>query len=660
MNPRMSYEHVLKELSVNRKDPCEVIRELISNSYDAKATQIKIFPLLQYEGFIFFDNGEGLGKENVTGKSISPYEAFFSIGLSTKTRGQGIGYKCQGSKLCFASTRIAVITRSETEQKWRYKIIDNPQVNLTLEFDLKPEESSTPWEILSGFFANPDQRTEPILAHLNQNFFEQSFTTGTMIIIDGLKVDSFATYFGTRGDNNTYSYLHTYIRYSTRRGNVTILESNNDTNHCELHLWTANNNQLELIPAGYPYISNQKNLHADAPSQINSLKDGRFWARYKKDFRFSEKNYQVILAIDGDRRRREELPELGRQGRGNSRSGISLSEQSGTFIAAQGVKSAKYNELFEEIEGYKVLATPNAQKHYTFFINGDFDLVTNRNDLAEDSLKVLRQSDFMREVKIFLDEVSDGSHCLASSPRPNIGNEQLTSILRDFIDSIKKEDTEKELEQFRREFDLLTSKISERTRFRVNSPEFLKEKWFVHPQQGEEHGVGGLYFLFSHLVPPDSPYKDLWLRPLTFSGQGIDSLALSLSEGALPSEKIQGLEYKFRFANKETYNHPLKYTRQIVCWDDLTFRQKATDDNNTAELRVYDEYGYFGTIKAPADENFKKIGWEIADIQDQAGNMCSHNIKVICLKLLIEETFGMNTTTVPTKDNSSSKKTKRR
>lgn len=35
--PTISYTHILSELSVNRKDPCEVIRELISNSYDAKA-----------------------------------------------------------------------------------------------------------------------------------------------------------------------------------------------------------------------------------------------------------------------------------------------------------------------------------------------------------------------------------------------------------------------------------------------------------------------------------------------------------------------------------------------------------------------------------------------------------------------------------------------
>ena len=64
-NPEICYSHVLSELSVNREDPCEVIRELISNSYDAGALIIEIYPLLDKKGFIFFDNGDGLSQNKV-------------------------------------------------------------------------------------------------------------------------------------------------------------------------------------------------------------------------------------------------------------------------------------------------------------------------------------------------------------------------------------------------------------------------------------------------------------------------------------------------------------------------------------------------------------------------------------------------------------------
>ena len=103
--PIISYNHILSELSVNSQDPCEVIRELISNSYDAKASQIQIYPLIKENGFIFFDDGIGLNETEET-NGITPYRAFFSIGKSTKVQGDYIGYKCQGSKLCFASKKI--------------------------------------------------------------------------------------------------------------------------------------------------------------------------------------------------------------------------------------------------------------------------------------------------------------------------------------------------------------------------------------------------------------------------------------------------------------------------------------------------------------------------------------------------------------------------
>ena len=44
LKPKINYPHVLYELSVNSKYPCEVIRELISNSYDAERDRIALLP----------------------------------------------------------------------------------------------------------------------------------------------------------------------------------------------------------------------------------------------------------------------------------------------------------------------------------------------------------------------------------------------------------------------------------------------------------------------------------------------------------------------------------------------------------------------------------------------------------------------------------------
>jgi hypothetical protein len=190
-HPEIDYRHVLSELSVNRKDPCEVIRELISNSYDAQASKIEIYPLLNYSGFIFFDNGIGLS-ETEEFNGITPYRAFFSIGKSTKIQGEAIGYKCQGSKLCFASKKFTLITRCKNEDKWRSRSIDNPKDNLSPQYDIQSNVDSNPWQTLKDLFPTPKKQTTNILNNLNEDFFNKNFTSGTMIIVQSLDVEKFS------------------------------------------------------------------------------------------------------------------------------------------------------------------------------------------------------------------------------------------------------------------------------------------------------------------------------------------------------------------------------------------------------------------------------------------------------------------------------------
>ena len=181
IRPKINYSHVLAELSVNSKYPCEVIRELISNSYDAGATELRYYPLLQaeLEGFVFFDNGTGMSHtDKVNG--TSPYESFFSIGYSTKTLGEGIGYKCQGAKLAFACRKLVLITRCEGEERWRYKLIHNPREQLTKDTDISPGYESEPWTILrEDISRKPNKNTQRILHTLMDSQKQQKMFLST-------------------------------------------------------------------------------------------------------------------------------------------------------------------------------------------------------------------------------------------------------------------------------------------------------------------------------------------------------------------------------------------------------------------------------------------------------------------------------------------------
>jgi hypothetical protein len=220
LNPSIDFKHVLSELSVNRTDPCEVIRELISNSYDANAKYIRYSPIIEQDGFIFYDNGIGLDLEK-SEKGISSYEAFFSIGRSTKTKGTSIGYKCQGSKLCFAASRFLVITKTK-KSNWIYKIIENPRENLTPSFNIYPSTTTKPSEILYSFINNNGINTLEILKKYDFDFFEKNNVSGTLIVLLKFDTENFSKHFYVNGKASE-SYLYNYIRCNTKHGDVTAI-----------------------------------------------------------------------------------------------------------------------------------------------------------------------------------------------------------------------------------------------------------------------------------------------------------------------------------------------------------------------------------------------------------------------------------------------------
>jgi hypothetical protein len=89
LRPTIDYRHVMKELSVNRNNSCEVVRELISNGYDAEATNLWVIPLIDLKGLVFIDDGIGVSSTDAI-RDITPWQAFFSIGRSTKQFAQGL------------------------------------------------------------------------------------------------------------------------------------------------------------------------------------------------------------------------------------------------------------------------------------------------------------------------------------------------------------------------------------------------------------------------------------------------------------------------------------------------------------------------------------------------------------------------------------------
>lgn len=616
MKPSIEFKHVLGELSVNRNDPCEVIRELISNSYDANAKNLFYAALPDADGFIFFDDGEGLSTEKKI-NGITPWEAFFSIGKSTKKKGDSIGYKCQGSKLCFACARIFVASKiSKKSKQWNFKIVENPRNNLDVDYDIDPSATLDISTEVRNFIGTVSSSTSKALDALEKFTKSTDTETGTLVIIGGLDTESFGKYF-TMNSKAAESYLYNYIRFYTRHGDIrkitpdqgfTANQITQIASPSAAQFSVFSNKKLFTIPFGYPYLDTKDaDVNVKAPSQVSRLRDGRFFSRAAKSFSVSGNKYTIICAVDGNRRAHEEYSNLARKGK--SKSGIRLSDHRGVFISVKGIKICKYPDLLLSMDDYAVLAEGDSPSHYTLIIDGDFDLVTNRNALSKKAYDTLSDAEFIKKIKEFLD---------TQRSKDKIFSELVSRLRRESSENLLNEQIEILQES--------KNNLKRRERFRIADLSG-KRHLFMSPLPGEEYLVGVLYAMLGYFVPENSEFQKYWRQVITFSTQGIDSLAYldPNSSAPLKSENIEAVEYKYEFNNFGPFNHALAVVNYIVAWE---------VNVDTSEI-VEDSFTCFGKIRA-TDIPFI---WEIYDIENEEGGEYPSVVCVICLKELIGKTF---------------------
>jgi hypothetical protein len=105
------------EIAKNFRDSKEIIREALSNSWDAGASKVTLkFDLIQIPGTYrkkivvsITDDGEGMSSTKRGEANTSELEDFFSLGYSTKPYGS-IGTKGHGTKIYYKSSGIFVDT----------------------------------------------------------------------------------------------------------------------------------------------------------------------------------------------------------------------------------------------------------------------------------------------------------------------------------------------------------------------------------------------------------------------------------------------------------------------------------------------------------------------------------------------------------------------
>jgi hypothetical protein len=576
-------------------------------------------PLAHKSGFAFLDDGSGLSV-GVAAAGISPWEAFFSIGKSTKAKGAGIGYKCQGSKLCFASKRILVATLfDKSGEQWAYKIIENPRNNLDVSYPIDPDYCADISTVVDGFLGTLDADGVAVVMDLKARLSSLKGGTGTLVLIDGLDTENFGKYFSVEPLVDE-SYIYNYIRFNTRHGDVRKISTAqgfsashvtqiSSPSAAKLTIFSPSQG-LKDVPFGFPYLSKPDGKdEVKSPQQISRLRDGRFFSRAAKSFSVAGKKYSVVLAIDGNRRAHEEYQSLDRKGK--ARSGIRLGDHRGAFISVKGIKIGKQPDLLASIPEYSVLAEGDAYSHYMLVLEGDFDLVTNRNALSKQAYDELSDPEFTKKFKDFLDSFK-GKNTVFSELIARLRRESSENLLNEQIEILKEQ------------------KAGLKDRLRVRVEDLSGAKHLVlAPKAGEEYLVGVLYASLGKYVPAASPFRKYWRDVVTFSTQGIDSLALRNAEATPPlaEKNVEAVEYKYEFTNAGPFNHALAVVDKIVAW--------AVELDSGKKVR--DTYTCRGSVREVEPGLF----WEITDIENDEAGEYPDATTVICLRKLIEKTFGV-------------------
>jgi len=115
IRPRVNEAREFLEIAKDFKDPKEIIREALSNSWDAGASKATLrFDLVQVPGTYrkkivvsISDDGEGMSSTKRGESNTSEIEDFFNLGDSHKPYG-AIGTKGHGTKIYYKSSGISV------------------------------------------------------------------------------------------------------------------------------------------------------------------------------------------------------------------------------------------------------------------------------------------------------------------------------------------------------------------------------------------------------------------------------------------------------------------------------------------------------------------------------------------------------------------------
>ncbi|WP_276249157.1 ATP-binding protein [Haladaptatus sp. YSMS36] len=347
--PKVNEVNEFLEIASDFEDPLEVIRESLSNSYDAGATEVVITIRSRQNGseIIIEDDGRGMGHDGL--------ESFFDLGNSTKSDPEhdSIGYKGHGTKIFYKSEQIVVSTAKDGK-------------NLHAKMD-------RPWEKLNNQVLPQYDVSEEETRRENR---------GTRIKVTGFKSGR-----GFAPRSLTYNKIEHYLKWKTIAGSTKYHFEPEDFREMDIIV----NLSEEIDDSRDRLVTNNK---LEFPEE--QLKPGEKpfpEARMCKHYgphvldieaETGDTTQLEIVGMVGGKDARDELPTYGRH-----------SVQFGIWLAKDHIKVERLNEA---------ISHDNEFIHFFFIANSqDIELSANREKIRNKSSAIYQAIE--EELNHFLSKV---------------------------------------------------------------------------------------------------------------------------------------------------------------------------------------------------------------------------------------------------------------
>jgi hypothetical protein len=359
ITPKVDQTQEFLEIANDFSNPLELVREAISNAFDAQATKITLkFTVEKEQGepvlhIVIEDDGHGMDEAGL--------QSFFDLGNSLR-RGdpQSIGEKGHGTKVYFNSARIEVITTKKGQTYHAtmlspFKKLFNREIPTVDVTEILPARSET----------------------------------GTTVAIVG--------YNNNRRELFTHERLKDYIQWFTKFGSIETSFDLKDHVGMELHLTGLDRSVSERLDFGHYFPPDSKNMQYLFDEHLVKAPD-YYCKRIVKEGHlrhFPEIKYSAVFCLEGNKVKQSYNKMLTRPGYKAPEGAYTVQQRYGVWLCKDFIPIGKKNEWI-------TFKGSEYTKFHAFFNCQNFRLTANRGSVDN------TPADIMSDVKDAMIEIYNG------------------------------------------------------------------------------------------------------------------------------------------------------------------------------------------------------------------------------------------------------------